>query len=97
MYRYSDVIQQVGLPSFATYNAGYLGGQFIGLVVAHTTGQPGIGAGVGIGIWAVGAVVSVVIGRTTTVSQLGAPGLFKRSSFLSRFYYVAFYSVRPKG
>ncbi|KAH7376233.1 hypothetical protein B0T11DRAFT_303870 [Plectosphaerella cucumerina] len=38
-YRYKDVVGQVGLPSFALYNAGYLGGQLIGIITRHTAGR----------------------------------------------------------
>jgi solute carrier family 6 GABA transporter-like protein 1 len=93
VYRYTDIIHETGLPAFAVYNAGYIGAQLIGIVVAHTTDSPGIGAGVGLGIYVVCTVISVLIARTSTLSQAGARGVFSKSSFLSRFYYLAFYSV----
>lgn len=93
VYRYTDIVKETGMPAFAVYNSGYLGGQLVGIVVAHVTDSPGIGAGVGIGIYVLGAVVSVLIAKTTMAAQAGARGIFRKNSYLSRFYYLAFYSV----
>lgn len=93
VYRYSDIIDQTGTPAFAVYNSGYLGGQLVGIVVAHTTDSPGIGAGVGIGIWVLGSVVAVLMAKMTEVAQAGAPKAFRANKYLAKFYYLAFYSV----
>lgn len=66
IYRYTDVIDQVGLPAFATYNLGYFGGQLVGVCVAHGLETPGYGAAAGFGFFAVATVVSAIIGKTPT-------------------------------
>lgn len=93
VYRYTDIIKETGLPAFAVYNSGYIGGQLVGIVVAHTTDSPGIGAGVGIGIYVVCAVVAVLLSKTSAAAQSQARGFFRKSKILSSFYYLAFYSV----
>ncbi|KAK8111721.1 SNF-domain-containing protein [Apiospora kogelbergensis] len=40
VYRWEDVVAQTGLPAFLVYNFGYIGGQIVGVSVAHGTGHP---------------------------------------------------------
>lgn len=89
VYRWHDVAQQVGMPSFATYNFGYFGGQILGVIVAHTV-SPAAGAGVGFGIYIVFSVVSVLVGKTPDTR---APRFWGSNNLLQRFWFVAFYSV----
>ncbi|KAL6242046.1 hypothetical protein RBB50_010958 [Rhinocladiella similis] len=89
VYRWRDVVSQTGLPAFAVYNVGYFGGQVLGISLAHGIGNPGAGAGAGIGFYAVLAVVSVFLAKTPEVK---AAGFWKRNVFLSRFWFLAFYS-----
>lgn len=90
VYRWRDVVDQVGLPAYITYNVGFFGGQIIGISIAHGINSPGIGAGVGIGFWLICAVVSTVIARTPSARAVSFWG---RNAFSSRFWYLAFYSV----
>lgn len=90
MYRFEDVINQVGMMAFATYNASYFGAHFLGLVISHTVGV-GAGAGVGFGVFIIGSVVSVLLAKTPTVPAMAR--IFSRNSHLSKIYYLAFYSV----
>lgn len=85
VYRWRDVVDQVGMPAFATYNCGYFGGLIIGIAVAHGTGRPEIGAGVGLGLWLVSMIIAVVIGKTPF-------GHGPKNVFVSRLYYVTNYS-----
>lgn len=93
VYRWTDVAQVTGTLSFAIYNTAYFLAMLIGIVVAHTIDSPGIGAGVGIGIWILGSIVSTLLAKQTTEDQEGAAGIFRLNPWLSRFYYLAFYSV----
>lgn len=90
VYRWTDVVGQTGLPAFVVYNIGYFGGQVVGVSVAHGTGNPGAGAGAGLGLYVLCAVVSVLIAKTPDAR---AARFWNRNSFLSRFWFLAFYSV----
>lgn len=89
VYRWRDIEGQVGLPAFATYNFGYFGGLVIGLVVAHAVSGPA-GAGAGFGIFLVSLTIALFLARTPDVK---APRFWRRNVFLSRFWFLAFYSV----
>ena len=91
IYRWSDVTDQVGSMPFYIYNAGYLGAQIVGIAVAHGSGHPGIGAGVGFGLFIVGLIVAVAMSKTPTIH---AAGPFGKNKFLAKLWYLAFYSVR---
>ncbi|GME34965.1 Sodium chloride dependent neurotransmitter [Neofusicoccum parvum] len=91
VYRWADVVSQTGLPAFITYNVGYFGGQVAGISVAHGLGNPGAGAGVGFGLYIVCTAASVFISKTPASE---APKFWSAKSFLGRFWYLAFYSVR---
>lgn len=90
VYRWKDVVGQVGMPAFVAYNFGYFMGQIIGLAVAHGAGAPKVGAGVGFGIYILCSVLSVLLARTPEVEPLS---FWKRNIVLARFWYLAFYSV----
>jgi solute carrier family 6 GABA transporter-like protein 1 len=90
VYRWRDIVDETGLPAFIIYNIGFFGGQVFGISLAHGISNPGAGAGAGIGFWAVCAIAATVIARTPTTP---AAGFWRRNSFASRFWYLAFYSV----
>lgn len=105
VYRIEDVISQVGLPAFATYNAGYFGGQLISLIVGHTV-SISAGAGAGFGVFFVCFAISLVISKIPDVPlpRNGSGGFLRRFFLSPRFewafkgkygdaiYYLAFYS-----
>ncbi|KAG9252165.1 sodium-dependent noradrenaline transporter [Emericellopsis atlantica] len=88
VYRWQDVVEQVGMPSFALYNFGYFGGQIIGIIIAHTVGAPW-GAIAGFVIYILGTVSSMSIGKKP---DSRAPRFWGQNVFLERFWYNAFYS-----
>lgn len=90
VYRWTDVVSQTGLPSFILYNFGYFAGQIVGVGVAHGA-SPAAGAGTGFGIYIVCTVVAVLISRTPDSK---AARFWSRNVYLSKFWYLAFYSVR---
>lgn len=90
IYRFEDVVSQVGMPAFATYNAAFFGAQLLSLVVGHSVSVPA-GAGVGFGVFAVGVVVSIFMSNTPDVQPTAR--LFKNSKMQATIYYLAFYSV----
>ena len=89
VYRWHDVATQVGKPAFFTYNFAYFGGQVLGVIVAQAVSAPA-GAGVGFGVYAVFAIISVLIAKTP---DSPAPRFWGKNVFAERFWYVAFYSV----
>ncbi|KAL0061033.1 hypothetical protein AAF712_012154 [Marasmius tenuissimus] len=89
VYRWTDVVDQTGLPAFVVYNVGYFGGQVVGVSVAHGTGRPEFGAAGGIGLFVMCAIVSTFIAKRPTVR---APRVFGKNTFVSRFWFLAFYS-----
>ena len=90
VYRFEDVISQVGLPSYICFNSGYLGAQLLALIVGHTVSVPA-GAGVGFGVFGVCTIASVVIAKTPDVRPTAR--LFTNSRLASIIYYIGFYSV----
>lgn len=90
IYRFEDVVSQVGLHSFATYNASFLAAELLSLIIGHTVSVPA-GAAVGFGVFAVGVVVAVAIAKTPDVRPTAR--LFRKGRLASITYYLAFYSV----
>ncbi|KAH9883498.1 putative sodium/chloride dependent neurotransmitter transporter [Xylariomycetidae sp. FL2044] len=89
VYRWSDVVGQTGKPSIIVYNLGYLGGQVIGVAIAHGVGLAEAGAGAGFGVYIMCSLIAIFISKPTTAR---APSFWGNNEFLSRFYYLAFYS-----
>ncbi|KAK2609738.1 hypothetical protein N8I77_003225 [Diaporthe amygdali] len=89
VYRWQDVVSQTGLPAFIVYNTGYMGGQVIGVSVAHGTGIPAAGAGAGFGFYFVCCLAAVLIAKTP---DSAAARFWKANAWTSRFWYLAFYS-----
>lgn len=90
IYRFEDVVSQVGLPSFAIYNSAFFGAQLLSLIIGHTVSIPA-GAGVGFGIFIVGSVVAVVMAKNPDVTP--TVRVFNKGALLAKIYYLAFYSV----
>ncbi|KAG6292857.1 hypothetical protein E4U46_008219 [Claviceps purpurea] len=63
VYRWRDVVGQVGLTAFTVYNFGYFGGLILGIVIAQVF-TFALGAGIGLGIFIVCTIISVAIGST---------------------------------
>lgn len=88
VYRWKDVVNEVGLPAFATYNIGYFGGLIFGPAVGHAV-SPEAGAGLGFGLFILGCIASVLLARTPASP---AARFWGNNIYASRFWYVAFYS-----
>ncbi|KFA72432.1 hypothetical protein S40288_08034 [Stachybotrys chartarum IBT 40288] len=105
VYRWSDVVEQVGLPAFVTYNVAYFGGQVLGIVVAHTVGAEA-GAGAGFGVYIVFTIIALIIAKRPDtrlphlslwrLSRLGFVQKFmlrlEDSVYFRKFWYLTFYS-----
>jgi len=90
IYRYKDVVGQVGWPAYLVYNTGYFGGQIFGVLVGHTVSAPA-GAGVGFGLFVAGTLVAVFISR---IPDAETPRFWGKNTFVRRFWWIVFYSVR---
>ncbi|KAM0276934.1 hypothetical protein ACHAQH_006265 [Verticillium albo-atrum] len=89
LYRYKDVIDQCGLPAFALYNTGYIGGQIFGFAVGHAVSPEG-GAGVGFGIFFLCLAAALFVGRAP---EAETPRFWGTSGGIVRkFWWLAFYS-----
>jgi solute carrier family 6 GABA transporter-like protein 1 len=93
VYRWKDIVEETGLPAFVVYNVGFFGGQLFGISLAHGISNAGVGAGAGIGFWAVMSIVAVLIARSPDVP---APRFWNANKFVRKFWYLAFYSVREQ-
>ncbi|KAF3355064.1 hypothetical protein VDGD_07956 [Verticillium dahliae] len=89
IYRWKDVAGQIGVPAYAAYQVAYFGGQILGVTVAQAVSAEA-GAGVGFGIYIVATVVALFIAKTPDVRP---DNMFKANVFLTRFWYMAFYSA----
>jgi len=89
VYRYKDVISEVGMPAFVIYHVGYFGGHVSGLAVAHTV-SAGAGGGVGLGLFFVGLIISLFIAKTPGTL---APRFWSKNTLVSRLWWLSFYSV----
>lgn len=90
VYRWEDVVSQTGLPAFIVYNVGCIGGQILGVSVAHGSGHPEAGAGAGFGLYIVCSLVAVLIAKTP---DSAAARFWMVNTWSSRFWYLASYSV----
>ena len=90
VYRWNDIVSQTGMPAFLLYNVGYFGGQIVGVSVAHGLEFPPAGAGAGFGVYVLCTVAATFISNTPVIE---APKFWASHPFLSRFWYLAFYSV----
>jgi solute carrier family 6 GABA transporter-like protein 1 len=88
LYRWRDVVAQVGKKAMIVHNVGFVGSMIIGLVVAHTV-QPGVGAGVGFAVYFLMFGASVMM---SLVPHVQAPGFMGKNVMTNRIYYLAFYS-----
>lgn len=89
VYRWKDVVGQVGLPAFITYNSGFFGGMILGVAIAQAV-SPAAGAGVGFGLFTVCTIASVVV---STNPDSPAPKWWRKNIFTSKLWYLALYSV----
>ncbi|KAF2449826.1 SNF-domain-containing protein [Karstenula rhodostoma CBS 690.94] len=94
VYRWSDVVEQTGLPAFAVYNFGFFGGQFFGVILAHGIKSPGAGVGAGIGLYVVCAIIAVIIARRPDVAapRFTRWDIWNSSAVVRKLWYLAFYS-----
>jgi solute carrier family 6 (neurotransmitter transporter, GABA) member 1 len=91
IYRYTDLFEELGKPAYLLYNAGYFLAQILGVAVGHAV-MPAAGAGVGFGIYIFATIAAVVIAKAPVAK---APRFWGKNPVLAKFWFLAFYSVRP--
>ena len=89
LYRYRDVVSQIGFISYAIYSATYILSMFLGVVVGHAV-MPEAGAGVAFGVFIVGTTASLLLAKTPDSI---APRFWGRNDWLSKLWWITLYSV----
>ena len=95
VYRWADIVEQVGLIPFAVYNFGFFGGQLFGIVLAHGISSPVAGVIAGVGFYIVCALIATVIARRpdTRAPKWTKFDIWNSNIFVRKFWFLAFYSV----
>ncbi|KID93593.1 Sodium:neurotransmitter symporter, partial [Metarhizium majus ARSEF 297] len=88
VYRWRDVVGQVGLPAFIGFNSGFFGGMILGVIIAQAV-SPASGAGVGFGFFTVCTIASVIISKSP---EERTPKFWRKNVFTRRLWYLGFYS-----
>jgi solute carrier family 6 GABA transporter-like protein 1 len=89
VYRWKDVEGQVGRISFILYQIAFFAGQIFGVAIAQGVSAPA-GAITGFVIYIVFTTAALVLAKTPDVR---APWIFGSNAFMSKIFYLAFYSV----
>lgn len=89
VYRWKDVVGQVGMKSFILYNSGYFLAMLFGNVLAQAVSAPA-GAGMGFGLYIVFTIAALVLAKTPDTA---AHGFMRKNKWTSKFWFLAFYSV----
>jgi solute carrier family 6 GABA transporter-like protein 1 len=98
VYRWTDVVEQTGLPAFTVYNFGFFGSQFLGIILAHGIKSPVAGVGAGLGLYVACAITAIFIGHSPNSAApiFTKKDIWNSNTFLRKFWYLAFYSVSQR-
>ena len=89
LYRYRDIHSEVGKLAYYIFNFGYFGGMVLGVGIGQGVSAPA-GAGVGFGVFIVCTIAAVLIAKAPDAR---AAGFWNKNAYLSKIWYLAFYSV----
>ncbi|KAG5295809.1 creatine transporter [Histoplasma capsulatum G186AR] len=89
LYRYKEVVGQVGRIPFLIYNIGYVVAIILGIGVGHGA-TPWAGAIMGFGLFIATSVIALVLAKNPDTR---APRFWANTPLLERFWWLAFYSV----
>lgn len=89
LYRYKDVVSQVGLISYVLYSLTYVMSMVLGVIVGHAV-MPEAGAGVAFGIFIFGTLASVMLAQTPDSTP---PRFWGKNVWLSKLWWLTLYSV----
>ncbi|KAJ4012714.1 hypothetical protein NW752_008433 [Fusarium irregulare] len=88
LYRYTDVIGQIGWTGYLVYNFGYILSMVLGVAVGHAV-SPEAGAGVGFGIFIASNILGIILSKSPDSRP---PGFFGKNNALSKLWWFSFYS-----
>ncbi|KAH7271703.1 hypothetical protein B0J15DRAFT_509759 [Fusarium solani] len=88
LYRFKDVIGQVGVAGYSVYSIGYILSMLLGVIVGQAEG-PKVGAGVGFGVFVLTNVVAIAVSKTP---DSGPPRFWGKNSVLTKLWWLSFYS-----
>ncbi|EER44815.1 creatine transporter [Histoplasma capsulatum H143] len=88
LYRYKEVVGQVGRIPFLIYNIGYVVAIILGIGVGHGA-TPWAGAIMGFGLFIATSVIALVLAKNPDTR---APRFWANTPLLERFWWLAFYS-----
>ncbi|KAL9001678.1 MAG: hypothetical protein Q9188_005353 [Gyalolechia gomerana] len=89
LYRYKDVLTQVGGIAYLIHSLGYILSMILGVAVGQAV-SPGAGAGVGFGIFIGSNLIAVVLGKSPVTP---APRFFGSNPWLSKLWWLGFYPI----
>lgn len=89
LYRYKDVLNQVGGIAYFIHSLGYVLSMVLGVAVGQAAG-PSAGAGMGFGIFIVLNVIAVILGKSPVTP---APSFWGKTPWLSKLWWLGFYPV----
>uniref|UniRef100_A0A0D2XTF4 Sodium-and chloride-dependent GABA transporter 1 n=1 Tax=Fusarium oxysporum (strain Fo5176) TaxID=660025 RepID=A0A0D2XTF4_FUSOF len=88
LYRYKDVVGQIGWTGYLVYNIGYVLSMVLGVAIGHAV-SPAAGAGVGFGIFIASNILAIILSKSPDSRP---PGLFGKNNVLSKMWWFSFYS-----
>ncbi|KAJ4230970.1 hypothetical protein NW759_002953 [Fusarium solani] len=88
LYRFKDVIGQVGVAGYSVYSIGYILSMLLGVIVGQAEG-PKVGAGVGFGVFVLTNVVAIAVSK---MPDSGAPRFWGKNAVLTKLWWLSFYS-----
>lgn len=88
VYRWKDVVREVGIKSWIVYNGGYFLAMIFGNAVAQSVSAPA-GAGMGFGLFIVCTIAALVLAKDAPTS---AHGFMNKNKWTNKFWFLAFYS-----
>ncbi|KLJ11513.1 hypothetical protein EMPG_13293 [Blastomyces silverae] len=88
LYRYKEVVGQIGGIPYLIYNVGYVSAMILGIGVAHAT-TPWAGAVMGFGLFIACSVLAMLLAKNPDTR---APRFWANNTMLERFWWMAFYS-----
>jgi solute carrier family 6 GABA transporter-like protein 1 len=90
LYRYTDVVGQIGWTGYLVYNVGYVLSMVLGVAIGHAV-SPEAGAGVGFGIFIVANILALILSK---LPDSRPPGIWGKSNWLAKMWWFSIYSVR---
>ncbi|KAM0343577.1 hypothetical protein ACHAPU_008472 [Fusarium lateritium] len=88
LYRYTDIVGQIGWTGYLVYNIGYVLSMVLGVAVGHAV-SPEAGAGVGFGIFILANILALILSKSPDSRP---HGIWGKSKWLAKIWWFSFYS-----